>query len=100
MSDVRKSEVCPLEANANLLASKFSAIPAPFLRYLAAQAAKSSKEYKSMLVLAPLGLVTLVRKPDFQAVIKSGFLTRITSPKGPQTIILNFFRRFWDLVPE
>ena len=42
--DVRKIDGFPLEANASLLASKFSAIPTIPLQYLAALAAKYSKK--------------------------------------------------------
>ena len=72
--DVRKIDGFPPEANTSLLASKFQAIPVPFLRYLAALAAKfkqagplfaifgraSGQILVNMRVLAPLGLVTLV----------------------------------------
>ena len=44
----------------------------PFSRYLAPLGAKyMEKRLKKIGFLAPLGLVTLVRKPDFQAVINS-----------------------------
>ena len=49
--DVWKSDVFPAEVNASLLISKFEAIPAFFLQYLAALAAKYSKKYFKMKVL-------------------------------------------------